>query len=68
MRKKLLAAVVTLILLLGFVVPVYAGFVCETLPLPEECQKQTIIEFQNFSVTRGPVGGGGIIPPPPITK
>jgi len=63
MKKKLLAVIMTLVLVISFIVPVYAGSACEALPYPEEYQRQIVIEFLGVSMTRGP-GGGGQQPPP----
>jgi len=67
MKRKLLTIVVTLVLMIGSIVPVCAGPACETPLSPEEYQnqKQAIIEFIGFDIARGP-GGGRV--PPPITQ
>jgi len=65
MKKKLFSVIVTLVLVISSIVPVYAGSACEALPYPEAHQKQTVIEFIGISVTRGPIDGG-FLPPPTI--
>jgi len=66
MKKKIVAIIITLTLIIGSAVPIFAESACNDSLCPEECQ--ICIEFQGISPTRGPGGGAGGPgwPPPPI--
>jgi len=65
MKKKIIAMILTLILIIGSSVPVFAESVYDDRLYPEEFHVS--IDFTGLSPTRGPIGGG-IIPPPGITE
>ncbi|MCL2361221.1 MAG: hypothetical protein FWC73_05360 [Defluviitaleaceae bacterium] len=61
MKKKLTAILVTLLFVIGSIIPVYVGSIDES-PYPEY-PTQYYIEFHPMTVAGGPAGG--VQPPPP---
>ncbi|MCL2361222.1 MAG: hypothetical protein FWC73_05365 [Defluviitaleaceae bacterium] len=61
MKKKLTAMLVTLLFVIGSIMPIYVGHIDE--PTYPEYPTKYYIEFQLFMATGGPVGGN--VPPPP---
>jgi len=61
MKKKIIAMILTLILIIGSSMVVYAESVYDDQLYPEEFHVS--IELPGVSPTRGPIGGGYIPPP-----